>query len=284
MTLEEALLREACARAAQEEADQLERQLTDGESREAEALFARHRKEAFQVIARHTAAPSSRRWSKALRAAACLLILGAGVFAALRTSRPPQETPLSGLPSPSVAPYYTPKAAAAPSDTAVPASVPTEAPNDAGKSSIIPTSTPNPTIYANDMPTETPKPEEEPTPSPSEPPIALAPDQWTGRYFPQSLPADYVLSLVTQENGSHTAAYAWEERELVFTEYDEARSVSLPSQAEKDYVQLPGGLIALRLITDEGVTLAWDVDGRTLTLFGEEADVLAIAGTVVRLR
>ena len=82
MTREEALLREACARAAQEEADQLERQLTDGESREAEALFARHRKEAFQVIARHTAAPSSRRWSKALRAAACLLILGAGVFAA----------------------------------------------------------------------------------------------------------------------------------------------------------------------------------------------------------
>lgn len=284
MNREEELLREACAQLAREETDQLERSLTDEEKNEAEALFRRHRRRAFRIIARSASSSSDGRRTMWLRIAACLILAVGGLFLALRPSiLPPDQTPLSGVPSPSVAPYYTasptaaaltPAPAETPAPTDTPAPVPTESPTDVPVLDAL--STP--------IPTETPIIEESATETPTESPRSYtAPEQWTGAHFPQQLPEGYVLALVSKEEGAVTAAYGREGHELFFKEYDTALSVAVPRQGERSYVQLENGVVALRIEEDEGVTLAWDQDGRTLKLYGEEADVLAVANSVVLL-
>lgn len=293
MSRQDDLLRQACAQLAQEETDQLEKQLTNADMQEAEALFARHRRKALGIIAQHTGTASSRR-AAALRIAACLLLIAGGLYLGLRKSAPPPDlTPLASAPSPSVAPYYSQMPKDAPGETAFPTETPALAPTEATVPSPVPKEAEKPIITtdpgnaSDDLsisPTESPISSETPSHFPTETAKPfMAPDLWTGQYFPQSLPESYVLSLLTQENGVHIAAYTREDRELVFTEYDTARSITTPGQAQRDYVQLTDGAIALRLTSDEGVLLAWDIEGRTLTLFGEEADVLAIADSVAHL-
>ena len=292
MTRQEELLRQACALLAQDETDQLERQLTDAEIQEAEALFTRHRRNAFRVIARYAGSSSGRR-AAALRIAACLVLIAGALYLGLRPFTPPDPAPLASAPSPSVAPYYSPVPSSVPAQ--VPADTPTPAPGEALSPTSTPqeapddlsfsTSSPIPSETPHVLPTETPFVDETESPAPTEtPPAAAAPSQWTGAYFPQFLPRGYSLSMLIQEDGAHTAAYTRDDRELVFTEYDEPRSVTVPGQAQRDYAQLSDGSVVLRLASDEGVMLAWDVGGRTLTLFGEEADVLAIADSVIRLK
>lgn len=296
MKREEALLREACAQLAQEEADRLEHSLTDAEKRETEDMFRRHRRKADRIIARSTGSASAgSRAAIALRVAACLIFATGALVLGLRyRAQLPPQTPLSGVLSPTPAPLYT--AGPAQTDSPVPSAPPTEAPapeatvSPTEKPVFVITASPSPTstpyFDENDqlLPTVTPLPEEAdvipPTATPS--PI-MSPDRWTGAHYPQQLPDGYTLATVNREEDSSVAAYTLEGRALIFTEYESSLTAAVPRQSRSSYIQLDSGVIALRIEEEEGVTLIWDQDGHTLSLYGEEADVLAIANSVVRL-
>ena len=70
--------------------------------------------------------------------------------------------------------------------------------------------------------------------------------------------------------------------EITFTEYDAEESIQIPEDAEADYVPLLGG-VALRIKTEEGVTLIWQMDGRTLMLTAGEAQAMEIAESVEKI-
>lgn len=251
MKREDELLREACAEIAREETEALNRSLTLEEIRRAESVFQEHRETALRKIRGYRAAARKRY----LYAVAAVILLTGGALLAWK--RTPPDNPPAAQPLSTVAPYYT----ALPTETPISAPMETPAPTEA------PTSAPTETS----VPTETPKPD------------ITAPEGWTGLYFPQTIPEGYELKYLAQEDGRHTAAYARDGREMLFTEYDSVQAIQVEADGESRYTALPDGSIALRTETDAGVTLIWDKDGRTLTVACEEADPEEIAGSVKKI-
>ena len=268
MSREDEILREACARAAREETEELKSSLTLEESRLAEETYRHHRPAALELIRRQT--KPRRRWGRALTAAACVAVLLGAAYGALHRV-PPEQTPAAQPPTPPVAPYHSPVPTQAPEITALPTAALTQTPS--------PTETPAP----SPTPSPTPAPTEAPAPTSTPAPAAYQPQRWMGAFFPQGLPEGSDLAYLNQDNGCHAAGYTLNGKEIVFTEYDALQSLVPVSGAEIRYVALDNGLIALRTEEDGVVTLVWDQDGRTLKVECEEADAEEIANSVVKV-
>lgn len=266
------ILKQACARAAQEVTDALNRSLTLEEMRRAEQAYDRHKPKALSLIRKHT--KKERRGKRALAAAACLALLLAGGYLTLFHA-PRDIVPAAQRPAASVAPYYSP----VPTFSPIPAE--TQMPEPTQTPASAPTDTPKPTETPPSL--DTPAPTDTPTPTAAPAPARVSPAGWTGLYFPQSLPEGYGLSYLEQKEGRHTAAYTLNGRELMFTEYDSAQSLTVPEGAESRYVALDSGLIALRTEADGVVTLTWDQEGRTLSVAFEEGDGKAVADSVKKI-
>ena len=170
MKREEELLRQACALAAQEEADRLEKSLSRASIREAEAVYRRHRKKARALIARHTGGAS--RWQAVWRAAAVAVALLGAVYLSLSRSSP-DNVESSQAPSASVAPYYSPVPIVLPE---MRETFPTNTPEKEENESLQTTITDNNLEISTDLPTSTPSavPTEAPSPTPTHSPAPTA--------------------------------------------------------------------------------------------------------------
>ena len=196
------------------------------------------------------------------------------------TASPTETAKIKEIPtiSPTVNPTQTPTL----SPTATPSPTPTPIPTA--------TPTPGPTIVPTLAPT--PKPTAAPTAAPTASPIAAAetaappsaiPSTWQGGYYPLDIPVDYRLVSITQEEGSQAAAYAWNGQTLIFTEYEGIRMVEAPKDAQITYVSV-GGIPVLRMQDEFGVTLVWNRDGRTLSLFSSVTEPTSIAESVNKIQ
>ena len=261
MKQEEDWLRQACGELAEEETDQLAKGLSPDERRQAETLYRRHKKTALALLRRKSARSAAAPY---LRAAAILALLLGAVYFSLRQSQP-EKVPFTQAPAITVAPYYTDVPSPAPV-TAAPTAAPTQEP--------APTATPIPlTATPVPTPTPTPTPAPEPTSTP-EPETSVShhpPVGWTGNYFPTVIPDEasaYKVSVFI-EDGRISTTYTAEQGGWAFrfTEYVSSVAVPVPEEAVVSYVQIAEGIIALRTETAEGVTLAWDQEGQTLSLF-----------------
>ena len=305
-------LREACARAAQEETDQWERSLTRAELREAEEVYRRHRRKALSLIHRETRGKSpSRMW---LRIAAALAVLAGAVYLSLRQP-PPDTVPQTHLSGVTAAPYYSPVPTPSPNPTAIwensattvpeffePSTVfPTQTPFSEPTPTIIPTVTPTiqPPVEPTPGPTATPT--AEPTPAPTATPTAAPtlaptieptatpvpesgsenltpPESWTGSFFPMGLLYEDAAPAVTQGDGWQQASSG----EWVFTEYTDGRVLDVPADAAISYVQWED-TVALRAETDENIILIWVQDGHSLRLSAASEDAMEMAKTVQKV-
>lgn len=268
-------LREACARLAEEETEQLEKSMDAQTAQEADAIFKRHRRKILSLLAQN-----SKRKSRAvvyLRAAACLVLIIGAVFISF-TQNTPAPKPLAPVYSATVAPFHSPE----PIPTQTPFFTVSPSPSPTFMQKIVPSSTPYATYSPSPVPTATPAPTVTPAPSPI--PTALptpAPtvnawqegmNQWTGHYFPITSKDGWTMETMEQGNQYQRVIYSSADgNQMIFTEYNAAQTIEVPDGASLSYVQLSQG-IALRMETQSGVLLAWETDGRTLTL---HADALA---------
>lgn len=284
------LLRQACVEIAREEADSFEQNLTRSASQEAEEAYRHHRLKALAVIKRHTEQKRSLRAFLPI-AAALLITLGGAVFS-MRHS-PKDMTEQTQPPSEiTVQPFYTAEPTAAPSPTlssvvmtsSTPS--PTEAPIIEQSPTIIPTVTPFISPSPTPSPTFTPLPTEAPTSAPTATPepesASLIPAGWQGEHFPTLLQPGFELLSVTREDDCCTAAYTRYGQLLTFTEYDHPRLIEAPKDADYEYIQV-NGFVVLQARTDNGVTLTWDIDGHTLSLFTPQGDGIDIAESVEKI-
>lgn len=294
------LLRQACGEIAREEADRFEQSLTRSASREAEEAYRHHRLKALRVIQRHTKKQGQTRSLLLPLAAALIAVLG-GVLFSLRSS-PPDAIQQSQPPAEIlVQPYYSPEPTATLSPTAAPApteepavsptpspiidlnpivsttelSIPTNMPTSSPTFAPLPTASPTSVPTVEPTPTPTPLPVSTPTPEPASP----VPAGWQGEYFPTLLPPGFELASVTREDDCCTAAYTRYGQLLTFTEYDQARLIEAPKDADYAYIQV-NGIVVLQARTDNGVMLTWDMDGHTLSLFTPQGDGIDIAESV----
>ena len=209
----------------------------------------------------------------------------------LSTASPDHQVTPGAARVPTLRPMGGPDAAA--SETAVPLVQPTV---------FLPaTSTPHPTA--------TPSPSPAPALPEAENDNRLSPPEgWTGNYFPDVRPSVLNSTLDNSGIGSldtgdgfQTASYRFGDSaaltpdtdqpqvssvtgwDLRFTEYAASVIVSLPEDADVSYVRLADGVIALRTEADGGVTLTWDQEGQTLSLFCSGGDPLEIARSVKKL-
>lgn len=301
------LLRQACAEIAREEADSFEQSLTRSANREAEELSRHHRLKALRVIQRHTKKPGQIRSLLLPLAAALIAVLG-GALLSLRSS-PPDALQQSQPPTEiMVQPYYTPETTGAFSSTAAP--TPTVLPTEEAVifptvSPIIdnnpiaattepsnPTNTPtlSPTFTPLPIASPTPVPTAEPAPAPTPLPVStpepestsLVPAGWQGEHFPTLLPPGFELASVTREDDCCTAAYTRYGQTLIFTEYNHARLIEAPKDADYEYIQV-NGIVVLQARTDSGVTLTWEMDDHTLSLFTPQGDGIDIAESVEKI-
>ena len=310
MKREEDWLREACGELAEEEIDQLAQGLSPDETRQADTLYRRHKKTALSLIRRKSARSAAAPY---LRAAAILALIVGAVYFSLRESRP-EKIPQVQPPTFTVIPYYTdvpspvpvtsePTTAPAPTPapTAVPATAaPTPTPTPTPSSAPTPETSPVPTSTSSPTPTPTPSPA--PTPSPTPEPTATSevfvdshpPVGWTGNYYPGLIPTggnDASQVTVYIGDGSISTAYTAEQGGWAFrfTEFVSSVAVAVPEDAAVSYVQITDGIIALQTETAEGITLSWDMEGQTLSLFlsgnarQETADLLSIARSVKKI-
>ena len=283
------LLRQACAEIAREEADSFEQSLTRSASREAEEAYRHHRLKALAVIKRHTG--TSGHPLLLPLAAALLIVLGGAVFSMRHSPKDMTEQiqPPSEI---TVQPFYTAEPTAAPSPTlssVVTASStppPTEAPIIGQTPTAIPTETPFISPSPAPSTTFTPLPTEAPTPVPTATPepenASLVPAGWQGEHFPTLLPPGFELLSVTREDDCCTAAYTRYGQLLTFTEYDHTRLIEAPKDADYKYIQV-NGFVVLQARTDNGVTLTWDMDGHTLSLFTPQGDGIDLAESVIKI-
>lgn len=289
MKRKEDLLKEACARLAQEETEALIRSLDEKTSQEAEALFKRHRRKIFALIREN----SARGRSKALvylRAAACLALIAGAVWISL-SHQAPAPTPLSPLPTASVAPYMTQAPTASPLPSPSPSPSPTFSPVPTNIPTISPTETPlltqKPAESSTQSPTFTPIPSSSPSPAPTfspspAPQYAPVPQAWTGQYFPK-LPLNAVLLQVeTGENMLSAAFDLGNGKQVIFSEYENAQLLPVPEGAHLSYIPLHEGL-ALLIEEEERATLVWEMDGRSFALNGETEEIKALASTVEKI-
>ena len=174
----------------------------------------------------------------------------------------------------------TPSEVPSPTPASIVTVSPTVSPTFASLPTIIPTQTPMP------VPTETPLPTFAPTASPlaavSPTPTSLVPPGWQGEYFPSLLPPGFELLSVTREDDCCTAAYSRYGQTLIFTEYDTARLVEASAGADYSYLQI-NEETALQVKSADGVTLTWNQDGHTLSLFTPQGDGTDIAESVKKV-
>ena len=287
------ILREACAELADEEASQLEQSLNRTAIREAEEAYRHHRPKALRLIQQHM--PKRNRGRMLLPIAAALLIALGGALMALR--KPASDSiEQTQLPSEiSVQPFFTDPVLLSPtsilsSTTFVPSStpigafIPTPIPLITATPTVIPTFSPLPTITpaqtATPAPTGTPVPSLAPTVPPA--PASLVPPGWQGVHYPSLLPPGFELVSVTREEDCCTAAYHRYGQTLLFMEYDTTRLIEAPTDADYAYTQI-NGETALQVKTDEGVTLTWNQNGHTLSLFTPQGDGTDIAESVKKV-
>lgn len=286
MKREDEILRETCALLAQEETQELEKSISPKMEQAAEALYQRHRRRVFALISQNTKRQKGR-LAPYLRAAACLVLaLGAAWLFGQQNMKDP--VPADQLPTVSVMPYFTVEPSPSPSviPTDKPTTIPTEAPEMTEIPTIIPTETQNQTEIPTEIPTETPSPVPTMTPEPTATPAPerkIRPDDWSGLYLPGRMPDAYQWFSSQEGENKRTAVYTDPDgKEITFTEYDAEESIQIPEDAEADYVPLLGG-VALRIKTEEGVTLIWQMDGRTLMLTAGEAQAMEIAESVEKI-
>ncbi len=272
-------LREACAQIAQEEAETLERSISPKLEQAADTLYQRHRRRVFALI-RQNSRQKKGRLAPYFRAAACLALAAGAAFMLLHP-KTRDALPAAQPPAASVLPYYTEEPSPVPT-AAADTPAPTYALNFAEKHEKIPTDAP---IIA-EKPTETPTPSPSPTPEPTSTPAPeerVIPADWTGAYFPAEIPEGYALLSSTGEEGMSAAVYADASGgRITFTEYETERSVSIPEDAEMDYIELHGGA-ALRMVRQDTVLLAWQMEGRTLTLEADARRAMEIAESVEKI-
>lgn len=272
-------LREACAQIAQEEAEKLERSISPSLEQTADALYQRHRRRVFALIKQNSRKEKSR-LTPYFRAAACLA-LAAGAAFMLMHPQTRDALPAVQPPAASVRPYYTAEPSPAPI-AAADTSAPTMTFNMTEKQMKIPTDTPKITEKSIEAPTPAPSPTPEPTLTPV-PEERVIPADWMGAYFPVEIPEGYALLGSTGEAGVSVAVYADAEGgRITFTEYETERSISIPEDAEMDYIELHGGA-ALRMVRQDTVLLAWQMEGRTLTLEADACCAMEIAESVERI-
>lgn len=308
MKREEAWLKEACAQLAREETDALEGSLTDAELLQAEEAYRGHRRKALALIRRGTPGRSPARM--VLRAAAVLALLAGGLYLALRQP-PPDTVPQTHVMTGTAAPYYSPVPTPSPNPTGVWEDSPTKMPELSEFSTVIPTNTPfsgpaltiaptvAPTARQTAEPTPTPTaaptaetapaPTAAPTPMPTAEPTATPPsasgsekltppESWTGSFFPMGLLYEDAAPAVTQgESWQQVSSGEW-----IFTEYTDDRVLDVPPDAAVSYVQWED-TVALRVETDESVTLIWVQDGRSMRLSAASEDAVEMAKTVQKV-
>lgn len=273
----EEILRKACVQLAEEETEQMARGLSDADIRQAESLYRRHKRRALALIRKNTRRPRNR-YAPYLRAAAVVVLLGGMAYAALNTTHPDPVQFVSPPPA-SVAPYWT----SGPTETPVPTETPTPTPAPAETPAPAPTAVPTETAAPSPAPAATPTPTPAPeAEQPGEEPPSV-PEDWTGRYFPALLPEGFRLAGVNRGEYGQQAAFAQDNRECTFTEYDRSQAVPVPEEARVSYVQLEDGAVALRMETDEGVTIAWQAGDATLSVYCEGEDALQIVNSVKRI-
>ena len=107
----------------------------------------------------------------------------------------------------------------------------------------------------------------------------LVPDGWQGAYFPAYLPPNNQLVSVTREEGCNTASYRRYNQMLIFTEYDSIQLIEAAPEAEVSYMDLDGRVV-MQAQDKNGITLIWEQDGHTFTLFTTEDDGLDVAASV----
>ena len=90
------------------------------------------------------------------------------------------------------------------------------------------------------------------------------------------------MASVTREDDCCTAAYTRYEQLLTFTEYDHARLIETPKDADYEYIQV-NGIVVLQARTESGVTLTWEMDDHTLSLFTPQGDGIDIAESVIKI-
>ena len=289
MKREEDRLREACAQLAREEADQFERSLTRADLRLAEELYRRHRRKALSLIRRNADGGSAvKMWT---RIAAALAILAGGIYLALgHSSR--ETVPQGQISLVTVAPYYSPSPSPSPSTETVWAISATPPPNSDIKSIISATNMPgieeketdSPTFspFPTSAPTPTATPTEEPSPTPSGEPVSAPsptlPEDWTGSYFPMGLLDENASFTISKGDGWQQAACGgW-----IFTEYADGRVLDAVPDARLSYVQWHD-TVALRMETENGVTLTWVQDGHSMRLYTGEGNAAEMAKTVKKI-
>ena len=288
MSRQEDLLRQACSMLAEEETNTLEKSLSPAAIAEAEKLYRQHRMKIFALIRKETGKKKGS-MPFLLKTAACLVLIAGTAWIALHQQHP-DPTPMTPLPSASIAPYYSP----IPTETILPTSLPAETPPSTftpiptnthppvptSSPTIAPTTTPTPTFTP--LPTKSPDVSATNTPILSQEPPGLAPSQWQGVYFPQLIPEGYTIADTEEDATSHSIVYTKGTNSIIFTEYDMQKSMTIQEGAKLSYVQI-GDRIGLKMETENAVTLSWEVDGRTLSITCTAADAEEIASSIKKV-
>lgn len=260
--LEEALLKES-----EREVEALQAALDSDPflSRQVDDMYLSNRKKMADQIHRRLKKKRSMHWQMAALAAALVLVM-AGSYRFLKPApddvaltRPTQSGGMATLPG------FTPSPAP---DTATPTAPVTEMPTATPPVTAEPAPTLTPT--AEPTPTPTAAPTTEPTP-PATPSPAPA-DQWQGRYLPK-LPETYRLTAVTAVDGGRAANYQTEDgRRIVFTEYDTLTIPGALPEGSYRYHAMENGVVAFIHQGEEGLTVTWDMQGQTFSLWGAEPE------------
>ena len=288
MSRQEELLRQACAMLAEEETNALENSLSPAAKAEAEKLYRQHRLKIFALIQKETKKKKGA-LPFLLKTAACLMLIAGAAWIALHQQHP-DPTPMTPLPSASIAPYYSP----VPTETIIPTHAPEE--------TAIPTFTPDPTNTPSPIPTVSPTSVLTPTPSPTFTPLptrtpdvaeaaptmsleetsGTAPGLWQGVYFPQALPEGYAIADTEEDSSSRSIVYTKDTSSIIFTEYNLQKAMTIQEGAKLSYVQI-GDQVGLKMETDNAVTLSWEMDGHTLSITCTAADAEKIAASVKKV-
>lgn len=320
MSKQDILLEQALSEIAAEETRAMEQQMTFADMQAAKRMQTEHKKDALALIRKNTKSFSPAPY---LRAAAVLVVLLGGLWMlrSLPTEKntlPPEvqqlqpiytQMPAAGLPTataqlptstpvfvlkesnaPTPAPQYTAAAPVEPTQfptlasTSTPAMIPTS----------VPTSTPTPTLSPTLTPTATPVPTLAPTATPTLAPTAVPvpvatpvptyqPNGWQGDYFPQVHEGQWTI----KKNDANNLTIAVYDDSYEFWEYTE--KVILPLTEAEDcrfhYLSINGTPALLTEDKAGQLTLTWDVEDRTLSLFtpiGDEETLHSLAETVNR--
>lgn len=258
----DALLEEALLKESEREVEALKSALDSDPflSRQVDDMYLSNRKKMADQIRRRLKKKRSMHRQMAALAAALVLAM-AGSYRFLKPAPDDvaltQPTQSGGM---ATLPVYTPSPRP---DTAAQTAPVTAAPT------VTPPVTAEPTFAPAPTPTPTAEPAPLATPSPT--PAA----RWQGRYLPK-LPETYRLTEVTAPDGGRAAHYQTEDgRRIVFTEYDAATIPGALPEGSYRYHAMENGAVAFIHQGENGLTVTWDMQGQTFSLWGaESADAL----------